>query len=148
MSELKTTVMQDIKTAMKAKNMQHLGVLRMLSAAIKQREVDERIELNDNDILSIIEKMIKQRKDAAIQYEKANRDDLVAQENFEISVLMPYLPTPLTASELDALISTAIAETGATSVREMGKVMAIMKEKAQGRADMTDVSKRIKTKLA
>jgi len=148
MSALKTKIMNDIKAAMKAKDMQKLSVLRMLTAAIKQREVDERIELDDTSILNIIEKMIKQRKEAVKQYQEAGRDELADKENYEISVISLYLPEPLSAAELDALITTAIQDAGAESMRDMGKVMAILKEKAQGRADMSEVSKIIKEKLA
>lgn len=148
MSDLKSHIMNDIKVAMKAKEMQKLGTLRMLTAAIKQREVDERIELDDASILAVVEKMIKQRKDAATQYQDAGREELAEKEIFEISILSQYLPLPLSPEELDALITSAISESGAESMRDMGKVMAVLKDKAQGRADMSEVSQIIKSKLS
>ena len=116
-------------------------------AAIKQREVDERIELNDAQVLAVLEKMIKQRRESVIQYQSAGRSDLADQETFEIELIQSYLPAPLSEADLDALITNAIAVTGAQSVRDMGKVMALIKDQAQGRADMTLVSAKVKTRF-
>ncbi len=132
---------------MRAGEKDRLGVIRMITSAIKQREVDERITLDDSQVISVLEKMIKQRREAVVQFEAGQRADLVAKENAEISVLQGYLPQPLTAAELDALIAEAIASTGASSVKDMGKVMAVIKGKAQGRADMAQVGAKIKAKL-
>ena len=132
---------------MRAGEKERLGVIRMLTAAIKQREVDERITLDDAQVLSVIEKMIKQRNESLVQFQAGNRPDLVAKEGAEITLLRGYMPTPLADGEIDALISEAIASTGATSIKEMGKVMSIIKVKAQGRADMAAVGAKIKAKL-
>ena len=145
---LKSQVVEDMKTAMRAKDTARLSTIRMLLAAIKQREVDERIELTDADVLAIIEKMIKQRRDSIVQFEAGKRDDLVATERAEIDVLAAYLPERLGDAEIDALIADAIASTGAAGMAGMGKVMAAIKPKVAGRADMGDVSARIKAKLA
>jgi uncharacterized protein len=136
-----------MKAAMRAGEKERLGVIRMLTAAIKQREVDERITLDDAQVLSVIEKMIKQRNESLVQFQAGNRPDLVAKEGAEITLLRGYMPTPLADGEIDALISEAIATTGATSIKEMGKVMGIIKVKAQGRADMAAVGAKIKAKL-
>lgn len=144
---LKNRIQEDMKTAMRAQDKQRLGSIRLILAALKQREVDERIELSDTQILAVLEKMIKQRRESLVHYENAGRADLAAQENFEIGVIQAYLPTPLTEAELTALIAEAIASTGAQAVRDMGKVMAIIKEQAQGRADMSLVSNLIKSRL-
>jgi uncharacterized protein len=136
-----------MKAAMRAGEKDRLGVIRMLTAAIKQREVDERITLDDAQVLSVIEKMIKQRNESLVQFQAGNRPDLVAKETAEITLLRGYMPTPLADGEIDALISEAIASTGATSIKEMGKVMGIIKVKAQGRADMAAVGAKIKAKL-
>jgi hypothetical protein len=136
-----------MKTAMRAGDKERLGTVRLLLAAIKQREVDERITLDDGQVLAVIEKMIKQRREAISQFESGGRSDLVAKENAEIGVLQGYLPAQLTAAELDALISEAITATGAASIKDMGKVMGFMKPKAQGRTDMGALSARIKQKL-
>jgi uncharacterized protein YqeY len=136
-----------MKAAMRAGEKERLGVIRMLTAAIKQREVDERITLDDAQVLSVIEKMIKQRNESLVQFQAGNRPDLVAKEAAEITLLRGYMPTPLADGEIDALISEAIASTGATSIKEMGKVMGIIKVKAQGRADMAAVGAKIKAKL-
>jgi uncharacterized protein YqeY len=119
----------------------------MITAAIKQREVDERIVLDDVQVLSVLEKMVKQRKESVAQFEAGNRADLVAKESAEIALLLSYLPTPLSDSELDALINEAVATTGAATIKDMGKVMAIIKGKAQGRADLGAVGAKIKAKL-
>ena len=144
---LKERVTEDMKTAMRAADKERLGTVRLLLAAIKQREVDERITLDDGQVLAVIEKMIKQRREAISQFESGGRSDLVAKETAEIGVLQGYLPTQLTAAEIDALIAEAIAATGAASVKDMGKVMGLVKPKAQGRADMGALSARIKQKL-
>ena len=144
---LKNRIQEDMKTAMRSQDKQRLGCIRLILAALKQREVDERIELSDAHILAVLEKMIKQRRESLLHYEQAGRTDLAAQENFEIGVIQAYLPTPLTEAQLATLINEAIASTGAQSVRDMGKVMAIIIEQAQGRADMSQVSNLIKTRL-
>jgi uncharacterized protein len=144
---LKDRITEDMKTAMRAGDKERLGTVRLLLAAIKQREVDERITLDDGQVLAVIEKMIKQRREAISQFESGGRSDLVAKENAEIGVLQGYLPEQLTAAELDALISEAITATGATSIKDMGKVMGFVKPKAQGRTDMGALSARIKQKL-
>ncbi len=144
---LKERITEDMKTAMRAADTERLATVRLLLAAIKQREVDERITLDDAQVLAVIEKMIKQRREAIAQFESGGRSDLVAKENGEIAVLQGYLPVQLTAAEVDALISEAIAATGAASIRDMGKVMGFVKPKAQGRTDMGALSARIKQKL-
>ena len=144
---LKDRVTEDMKTAMRAGDKERLATVRLLLAAIKQREVDERITLDDTQVLAVIEKMIKQRREAISQFESGGRSDLVAKETAEIGVLQAYLPTQLTAAEIDALITEAIAATGAVSIKDMGKVMGFVKGKAQGRADMGALSARIKQKL-
>jgi len=144
---LKDRVTEDMKTAMRAGDKERLAAVRLLLAAIKQREVDERITLDDGQVLAVIEKMIKQRRESITQFESGGRSDLAAKENAEIGVLQGYLPAQLTPSELDALIAEAIAATGAASVKDMGKVMGFVKPKAQGRTDMGALSARIKQKL-
>ena len=147
MSELKTAIADAVKTAMKAGEKDRLSTLRMVSAAIKQKEVDERRSLEDADVLAILDKMVKQRRESLEQYESAGRDDLASAERAEIALIGEFLPQPLTDTEIDALIDAAIEETGAESVRDMGKVMGIIKPQAQGRADMGAVSGRVKEKL-
>jgi uncharacterized protein YqeY len=137
-----------MKTAMKAHDARRLGVIRLLMAAIKQREVDERIVLDDAQILAVIDKMLKQRQDSVNQFQQAGRTDLVDQENFEIGVLQHYLPPALSDSEVDDLIKQAIATSDATSMKDMGAVMAQLKPQLQGRADMGKVSQRIKQLLS
>jgi uncharacterized protein YqeY len=144
---LKERITEDMKTAMRAGEKERLATVRLLLAAIKQREVDERIALDDGQVLAVIEKMIKQRREAISQFETGGRSDLVAKETAEIGVLQAYLPAQLTAAEIDALITEAIAATGAASIKDMGKVMGFVKPKAQGRADMGALSARIKQKL-
>ena len=144
---LKERITEDMKTAMRAGEKERLATVRLLLAAIKQREVDERITLDDGQVLAVIEKMIKQRREAISQFESGGRSDLVAKETAEIGVLQAYLPTQLTAAEIDALITEAIAATGAVSIKDMGKVMGFVKPKAQGRTDMGALSARIKQKL-
>ena len=144
---LKDRITEDMKTAMRAADKERLGTVRLLLAAIKQREVDERITLDDGQVLAVIEKMIKQRREAIGQFESGGRSDLVAKETAEIGVLQGYLPAQLTTAEVDALITEAIAATGAASIKDMGKVMGFVKPKAQGRTDMGALSARIKQKL-
>ena len=144
---LKERITEYMKTAMRAGEKERLATVRLLLAAIKQREVDERIALDDGQVLAVIEKMIKQRREAITQFESGGRSDLVAKESAEIGVLQGYLPTQLTPAEIDALIAEAIAATGAASIKDMGKVMGFVKPKAQGRADMGALSARIKQKL-
>ncbi len=144
---LKEKITEDMKTAMRAGDKDRLGVIRMAMAAIKQREVDERTEMSDNDTLAVIEKMVKQRRESIAQYEKGNRPELAAVEAAEIEVLSAYLPEPLSDAEIGKIIDAAIAETGASNMRDMGKVMAAVKAAAQGRADMAAVSATIKGRL-
>jgi uncharacterized protein YqeY len=144
---LKERITEDMKAAMRAKETERLGTIRMITAAIKQREVDERIALDDTQVLAVIEKMIKMRKESVVQFQSGGRDDLVAKENKEIELLQGYMPTQLSDAELDALIAASIAEAGATSIKDMGKAMALLKQKAQGRADMAAVSAKLKAKL-
>jgi len=145
---LKDRVTEDMKTAMRAGEKERLATIRLILSAIKQREVDERITLDDSQVLAAIEKMIKQRKEAITQFEAGNRADLVAKETAEIAILQTYLPAQMSDAEIDALIAEAIATTGAASIKDMGKVMGAVKAKAQGRADMGAVSARIKQKLS
>jgi uncharacterized protein YqeY len=144
---LKERITEDMKAAMRAAEKDRLGVIRMVPAAIKQREVDERITLDDAQVLSVLEKMIKQRKESLVQFEAGHRPDLVAKETAEIALLQAYLPAPLSEAEIDALIGESIGTVGATSIKDMGKVMNLVKAKAQGRADMAAVGAKIKTKL-
>ncbi|MBS7458054.1 GatB/YqeY domain-containing protein [Coralloluteibacterium stylophorae] len=144
---LKQRLTDEMKAAMKAGDKERLGVIRLVNAAIKQREVDERIELDDAQVLSVLEKMVKQRKDSVAQYEAAGREDLASVERAEIAVIQDYLPAPLDEAELDALIDAAIADTGASGPQDMGKVMAAVKTRAAGRADMGTVSGRVKARL-
>ena len=144
---LKERITEDMKTAMRAGEKERLATVRLLLAAIKQREVDERITLDDGQVVAVIEKMIKQRREAIGQFESGGRSDLVAKETAEIGVLQGYLPAQLTTAEVDALITEAIAATGAASIKDMGKVMGFVKPKAQGRTDMGALSARIKQKL-
>lgn len=148
MSTLKERITEDMKAAMRAGEKERLGTIRMLQAAIKQREVDERISLDDAQVLSAIEKMIKQRKESIAQFEQGGRADLAAREQAEIELLTVYLPAQLSDAEVDALIKDAIASTGAASVKDMGKVMGVVKAKAAGRTDMGAVSARIKAALS
>jgi uncharacterized protein YqeY len=136
-----------MKAAMRSGEKERLGIIRMITAAIKQREVDERITLDDAQVLSVLEKMIKQRKESLTQFQAGNRPDLVDQETREISLLQGYMPSQLSDAEIDALIGDAIAATGAASIKDMGKVMGIIKGNAQGRADMAAVGAKIKAKL-
>ncbi len=144
---LKERITDDMKAAMRSGEKERLGVIRMITSAIKQREVDERIILDDTQVLSVLEKMIKQRKESVVQFKAGNRQDLVDKESAEIALLQGYLPAALSDAEIDSLINEAVAATGAASVKDMGKVMAIIKAKAQGRADMGAVGAKIKAKL-
>ncbi|KGI78775.1 GatB/YqeY domain-containing protein [Oleiagrimonas soli] len=144
---LKARLIEDMKNAMRSGDKPRLGVIRLINAAIKQREVDERIELDEPQVLAVLEKMLKQRRDSVSQYEAAGREDLAEVERFEIGVIETYLPAPLSEAELSALIDVAITETGAESMRDMGKVMALLKDRAAGRADMSEVSKQLKQRL-
>jgi uncharacterized protein YqeY len=145
---LKLRITDDMKAAMRAKETARLGTIRLLLAAIKQKEVDERIELDDAAVSSIVEKLIKQRKDSISQFQAAGRDDLVAAEQAELAVLQAYLPEQFSAAEVEAAVVAAIAESGAASARDMGKVMALLKPRLAGRADMGQVSMLIKARLA
>lgn len=145
---LKERITEDMKTAMRAAQKERLGTVRMLLAAVKQREVDERVSLDDSQVLAVIDKMVKQRKESIAQFETGGRADLVAKEKAEIALLQDYLPAQLSPSEIEALISAAIATTGAVSIKDMGKVMGALKSELAGRADMAAVSARIKQKLA
>ena len=145
---LKERLTTDMKTAMKAGEKDRLGVIRLVNAAIKQREVDERIVLDDTQVLAVLEKMLKQRKDSVAQYEAAAREDLAAVERYEIGVIQAYLPAQLSASEIEAIVARAIADSGATSAKDMGKVVGLIKPQLAGRADMGQVSALVKRRLA
>jgi uncharacterized protein YqeY len=145
---LKLQITEDMKTAMRAKDSARLGAIRLLQAAIKQREVDERIELSDSDVITAIEKMLKQRRDSIAAYESANRTDLADVEKYEVSVLQEYLPQQLTEAEILSILDQVVADTGATGVKDMGKVMAAIKPLVAGKADMGKISGLIKTRLA
>ncbi len=145
---LKARIQDDMKSAMKAGDKARLGVIRLILAAIKQREVDERIELDDEQVLAVLDKMVKQRRDSIAQYTEAGRDELAAAEQAEMAIIQDYLPEALTEAELAAIVEQAIAETGASSMRDMGKVMGKVKPQVQGRADMGQVSALVKQKLA
>lgn len=144
---LKTRITEDMKNAMRAKETARLGAIRLLQAAIKQREVDDRIELNDQQIIETIEKMLKQRRDSISQYEAAQRHDLADAEKFEVEVLQAYLPVQLSEDEIAQIIAQAITDSGAQGMQEMGKVMALVKPQVVGRADMGKISGLIKAKL-
>jgi uncharacterized protein YqeY len=145
---LKAKISEDMKAAMKARETARLGAIRLLLAAIKQREVDDRVELDDTGVLAVIDKMLKQRRDSIAQYDKAGRQDLVDAEKFEVGVLTGYMPQALSESEIHAAVVGAIAASGATGVQDMGKVMALLKPKLAGRADMSQVSGLVKAALA
>ncbi|MDD5328793.1 MAG: GatB/YqeY domain-containing protein [Sulfuricella sp.] len=144
---LRLQIAEDMKSAMRAKDAPRLAAIRLLLAAMKQREVDERIELADDQVVAVIEKMLKQRRDSISQYEAAGRQDLADVEKFEVSVLQGYMPQALSESEIEALIAAAVASSGAAGVKDMGKVMAIVKPQMAGRADMGKVSALIKARL-
>jgi len=147
-SNLIARINEDVKTAMRSKDKPRLATLRLITAAIKQKEVDERITPDDEQVLIILEKMIKQRKDSFEQFTNAGRSELAAQEAQEISLIQEYMPEQLSDSEIDTLVSEAISSTGAASMKEMGKVMAVLKSKLAGRADMAQVSQKIKQQLS
>lgn len=146
-STLKARITEDMKAAMRAGDKERLGAIRLILAAIKQAEVDDRSGQDDAQILAILDKMAKQRREAMAQYEKAGRKDLLAKERFELEVIQGYLPAPLNEAEIEALIETAITETGAQDMKDMGKVMAFIKPRAQGRADMGALSAKVKSRL-
>ena len=145
---LKARITDDMKAAMRAGEKDRLGVIRLILAALKQREVDERIELDDAQVLVILEKMLKQRRDSIEQYSSANREDLAAVERAEVTVIQTYLPAALSAEEIEQIVARAVADSGASSPRDMGKVVALVKPQVAGRADMGQVSQLIKAKLA
>ena len=144
---LKERITDDMKAAMRSGEKARLGVIRMITSAIKQREVDERISLDDVQVLAVLDKMVKQRKESVEQFRAGNRQDLVDKEMAEIAVLQAYLPAAISDAEIDALVGEAIAATGASSIKDMGKVMGLIKPKVQGRADMAAVGAKIKAKL-
>ena len=146
-SQLKQRIQEDVTAAMRARDKPRLGALRLVTAAVKQVEVDSRKELDDPGVLAVLEKMLKQRRDSLQQYSDAGRQDLADQESYEIAIIETYMPAALPAEELQALIDAAIAETGATSMRDMGKVMGLLKPRVQGRADLGAVSGTVKNKL-
>jgi uncharacterized protein YqeY len=145
---LKERITDDMKAAMRSGEKQRLGLIRMITSAIKQREVDERITLDDTQVVSVLEKMIKQRKESLVQFQAGNRQDLVDKESAEITLLQTYLPAQLSDADIDALIGEAIAATGAVSIKDMGKVMGLIKGKAQGRVDLGKVGAKIKARLS
>ncbi len=145
---LKERINTDVKQAMRDKEKQRLGALRMITAAIKQKEVDERIELDDNDVLALIDKLAKQYRDSIEQYRDAGRDDLVEKETAELTIISEYLPEQLNDTDLEALVRKAIEEADAEGMQDMGKVMGILKPKVQGRADMGEVSAKVKSLLS
>lgn len=148
MSELKQRLTNEMKDAMRAKDKQRLGTIRLILAELKRIEVDERIELDDNRVLAVLDKMTKQRRDSIAQFEAAEREDLAASERYELEVITTFLPAAMTEEDIEQLISEAITQTEASTMADMGKVMGIIKPKAQGRADMGDISKRIKARLS
>lgn len=147
MSETRQRILDDIKTAMKAGDKPRLATLRLMSAAVKQREVDERIDLTEDDVIALLDKMLKQRRESIDQYAKAGRDDLVAVEQTESDLIKTYLPAQLSADEISQIVDKAVSDSGAASVKDMGKVMGLVKPQMKGRADMSSVSKIIKAKL-
>lgn len=147
LSTLKGQIQEDVKSAMRARDQRRLTALRLITAAIKQVEVDQRIEMDDTGVLAVLDKMVKQRRDSLEQYQSAGRDDLAAQEKFELDLIANYLPEALGGEELSALIKQAIIDTGASSMRDMGSVMNKLRDKVQGRADMKAVSTAVKEQL-
>ncbi len=147
MSELKTRIGDAVKDAMRSGDKARLGVLRLVTAAIKQREVDERVELGDDEVIAVLSKMVKQRRESIAQYQAGGRDDLAAQEQNEIDIISQFLPLPLSDAEIAAIIDQAIASTGATQIRDMGKVMGVVRPQVQGRADLGAVSALVKQRL-
>lgn len=148
MSELKSQITAEMKMAMRERDQDRLGTIRLILAAIKQIEVDERVELDDTRVLAVLDKMRKQRQDAMAQFSQAGRDDLAAKENAELAILQSFMPQALSAEEVQVCIQEAITATGAAGIRDMGKVMGVLKPKLQGRADMGEVSAKIKALLA
>ena len=146
-TELKDRIQSDVKDAMRAKAKERLGTLRLVTAAIKQKEVDERIEIDDDQVLQVLTKMVKQRQDSIAQYTDAGRDDLAAQEQAELAIIGEYMPAALSEEEVEDLLSKALAETGAQSIKDMGKVMGVLRPAVQGRADMGAVSAQVKQAL-
>ena len=144
---LKARVQDDVKTAMRSHERDRLGALRLITAAIKQKEVDERIELSDEQVLAVLDKMVKQRRESLEQFEKAGRADLAEKEQFELGIIQTYLPEPIDTDELEALIRNTIEELGASSIRDMGQVMNTLRGQVQGRADMKAVSQAVKDQL-
>lgn len=147
-SAIKDKILEDMKTAMRAQEKERLATIRLIMAAMKQREVDERIELTDEHILAILNKMVKQRRDSITQFEAGNRPDLVQIEQAEVNIIQQYLPVLMSEADVVKAVTETIQETGATSAKEMGKVMAALKAKLQGKADMTVVSSKVKELLA
>jgi hypothetical protein len=148
MSEtLKERLQEDMKAALRAKEKQRLGTIRLIHAAIKQREIDERVSLDDTQVVVVLDKMLKQRRDSFTQYEQAGRQDLADQEAFEIAVIQAYLPQPLTEEELTVMLKQALADSQASSIKDLGKVMGLLKPQLQGRADMRKVSEQVKQLL-
>ncbi len=148
MSDLLAHIKNEMKAAMKSGEKSRLGVIRLILSAVKQIEVDERIELDDNRVLLVLDKMVKQRRESIRQYTEGNRSDLADIEAAEILIIQDFLPQPLTEAEIDAMVAQAVTDSGATSIKEMGKVMALLKEPMQGRADMSVVSAKIKAAFA
>jgi len=144
---LKDRIQDEMKVALRAHDKERLGAIRLILAAVQQQEIDQRITLDDTQIVAVLNRMIKQRRDSIAQFQRGGRDDLAAKEAFEIEVIQSYLPAALSDAEIDAMIAAAIASTGAQTARDMGKVMAILKNQLQGRADMATVSARVKTRL-
>lgn len=148
MSAIKTAITDAVKQAMRAGDKPRVSALRMVTATVKQQEVDSRAELSDADVLQVLSKMVKQRREALEQYEQAGRDDLAAKERSELEIIAEFLPQPLSDAELDGMVDAAISETGASDVRSMGQVMGVLKPRVQGRADMGAVSARVKARLS
>jgi uncharacterized protein YqeY len=146
-SSLKTRLNEDVKTALRAGEKRRLGVLRLILSAVKQREVDERIQLDDAQVLAVLDKMLKQRRDSLSQYQAAGRADLADQESFEIDLIHSYLPAALSEAEIETLIAEAVQTSAAASLKDLGKVMALLKPKLQGRADLSQVSAKVKSRL-
>ncbi|MEK6748794.1 MAG: GatB/YqeY domain-containing protein [Pseudomonadota bacterium] len=147
-ANIKERILEDIKTAMRAQDKIRLGTLRLITSAIKQKEVDERIVVDDADVLAILDKMIKQRRESITQFEAGGRPELAAKESAEIAIIQEYMPQPLGDAEIERLVAAAITQTGASSIKDMGKVMGILKPQMQGRADMAVVGTKIKAKLS
>ena len=145
---LKARIQDDVKSAMRSRDRESLAALRLITAAIKQKEVDERIELNDEQVLAVLDKMVKQRRESLEQFEKAGREDLAEKERFELGLIQDYLPEPLAEDELAALIQSTIDGLGASSIRDMGQVMSALRGQVQGRADMKAVSQAVKQQLS